>query len=99
MGHYLKESYKSSLMAKIGFLFARGALRKMQLRADPRRYNGAMFLGLKGICVKSHGGTDPEGFANAIGVAFDLADRQFNQRIGQELAAHYGQLDVDGDAA
>ncbi|MGE0108681.1 MAG: phosphate acyltransferase PlsX [Bdellovibrionales bacterium] len=99
MGHFLKESYKSSLMAKIGFLFAHGALRKMQLRADPRRYNGAMFLGLKGICVKSHGGTDPEGFANAIGVAFDLADRQFNQRIGRELAAHYGQFDVDGDAA
>ena len=44
-------------------------MKKLKLRADPRRYNGAMFLGLQGVCVKSHGGTDAVGFANAIGVA------------------------------
>ncbi len=93
MAHFLKQAFKSSFLAKIGYLFARGALRKMRLRADPRRYNGAMFLGLQGVCVKSHGGTDPEGFANAIGVAFDLVDRRFNERIGEELARHYGTED------
>lgn len=93
MGHFLRQAFQSSLLAKIGYLFARGALRKMKLRADPRRYNGAMFLGLQGICVKSHGGTDPEGFANAVGVAFNLADRCFNERIGVELARHYGHMD------
>lgn len=97
MAHYLRETFQSSLLAKIGYLFARGALHKMKLRADPRRYNGAMFLGLQGVCVKSHGGTDPEGFANAIGVAFDLVDRRFNERIGQELARHYdGAEEVAG---
>lgn len=95
VGHCLKQAFKSSLLARIGYLFAYGAIKKVKLRADPRRYNGAMFLGLKGVCVKSHGGTDPEGFANAVGVAFNLADRQFNQRIEKELALHYGQLDED----
>lgn len=93
MGHFLRQTFSSGLMAKIGYLFARDALHKMKLRADPRRYNGAMFLGLRGVCVKSHGGTDPEGFANAIGVAFDLVTRRFNERIGQELIRHYGETD------
>lgn len=96
MAHFLRQTFKSSFLAKIGYLFARGALRKMRLRADPRRYNGAMFLGLQGVCVKSHGGTDPEGFANAIGVAFDLVDRRFNERIGEELARHYGACEAAG---
>jgi len=86
----LRQAFQSSLLAKIGYLFARGSLQKMRLRADPRRYNGAMFLGLQGVCVKSHGGTDCEGFANAIGVAHDLVAHRFNERIGQELASHYG---------
>lgn len=94
MAHFLRQTFSSSFLARIGYLFARGALRKMRLRADPRRYNGAMFLGLQGVCVKSHGGTDPEGFANAIGVAFDLVDRRFNERIGEELARHYGADDA-----
>jgi glycerol-3-phosphate acyltransferase PlsX len=55
-------------------------------RLDPRRYNGAMFLGLAGIAVKSHGSTDAFGFANAIGVAIDLKVNGFLQKIGDELA-------------
>lgn len=93
MGFLLRQTFSSTIWAKIGYLFARGALHKMRLRVDPRRYNGAMFLGLQGVCVKSHGGTDPEGFANAIGVAFDLVEYRFNERIGQELALHYGSDD------
>ena len=65
-------------------------MRKLKFRADPRHYNGAMLLGLQGICVKSHGGADPDGFANAIGVAYDLMDREFNQRISEEIARQYG---------
>ncbi|HKO06144.1 MAG TPA: phosphate acyltransferase PlsX, partial [Alphaproteobacteria bacterium] len=66
---FVRQAFKSSLLARVGFLMARSALRKMHVRTDPRRYNGAMFLGLNGIAVKSHGGTDALGFANAIGVA------------------------------
>ncbi|HTV88595.1 MAG TPA: phosphate acyltransferase PlsX, partial [Stellaceae bacterium] len=68
----LRASFSHSPMARIGYLFARGALKKLATRVDPRRYNGAMFLGLRGIVVKSHGGTDAFGFANAIGVAIDM---------------------------
>ena len=88
--HYTRQTFKASPLAQIGYLLASGAMKKLKLRADPRRYNGAMFLGLQGVCVKSHGGTDAVGFANAIGVAYNLVDRQFNQRIGEELARHYG---------
>ena len=52
---------------------------------DPRRYNGAMFLGLNGICVKSHGGTDALGFANAVQVAHDLVHHGFNDLIKEDL--------------
>ena len=72
--------------ASIGYVFARGALKKFATRLDPRRYNGAMFLGLAGIAVKSHGSTDAFGFANAIGVAADLKLNGFLQKIGDDLA-------------
>ena len=77
-------------MARLGYILASGAMRKLKFRADPRHYNGAMLLGLQGICVKSHGGSDAEGFANAIGVAHDLMDRRFNERIAEEVARQYG---------
>ncbi len=73
----LRRSFKSSIMSKIGYLLARSALKKLRMKMDPRRYNGAVFLGLNGIAVKSHGGTDALGFANAIKVAADLVDHGF----------------------
>ncbi|MGE5546533.1 MAG: phosphate acyltransferase PlsX [Solirubrobacterales bacterium] len=82
---FLKEAFKSSILAKFGFLLARQALTKVKVRTDPRRYNGAMFLGLNGIAVKSHGGTDAFGFANAIGVAVDLVAHGYNDRIRKEI--------------
>ena len=94
MAHFLKLSFQSSFVAKMGYLLARGALQRLKLRADPRRYNGAMFLGLQGVCVKSHGGTDHEGFANAIGVAYDLVAHRFNERIHEELTQHYGAMEA-----
>ena len=84
--HFLRDAFFSSRIARIGYALARRALLKVKLRTDPRRYNGAMFLGLNGIAVKSHGGTDAVGFANAIGVAVDLVAEGFNDRIKEELA-------------
>ena len=84
-GESLRASFHHSLSARIGYLFARGALGKFRARLDPRRYNGAMFLGLAGIAVKSHGSTDAFGFANAIGVAIDLKVNGFLQKISDEL--------------
>lgn len=82
---FLKEGFKSSLLAKFGYLFARHAINKVRVRTDPRRYNGAMFLGLNGIAVKSHGGTDAFGFANAVGVAVELVTHGYNDRIRKEF--------------
>ncbi|HEY8015745.1 MAG TPA: phosphate acyltransferase PlsX, partial [Dongiaceae bacterium] len=63
---FLRRSFKSSMVASVGYLLARPALNALRVRTDPRRYNGAIFLGLNGVAVKSHGGTDALGFANAI---------------------------------
>ena len=84
---FLRAAFRSSLLAMIGYLLARPALNKLRARLDPRRYNGAMFLGLNGIAVKSHGSTDAFGFANALGVAIDLAAGDFNAKILHELQA------------
>jgi len=90
---FVRQAFKSSLLAKLGFVLARRALKKMHVRTDPRRYNGAMFLGLNGIAVKSHGSTDALGFANAIDVAIDLAAGGFNDRIKEE----FGRLSANHD--
>jgi glycerol-3-phosphate acyltransferase PlsX len=83
--HFLREAFRGSMLARVGYGLAKPALQLLRQRLDPRRYNGAMFLGLNGIVVKSHGGTDALGFANAIGVAVDLVQQGTNQRITAEL--------------
>jgi len=83
---FLAGAFHHSLSARIGYLFARNALRKLKMRIDPRRYNGAVFLGLRGIAVKSHGSTDALGFANAISVAVDMKVNGFLDKVGIDLA-------------
>ena len=82
---FLRDAFKSSIAAKLGYLFIRRALNNLQQRTDPRRYNGAMLLGLNGIVIKSHGGTDAVGFANAIGVGVDMAQHGFTDKIRQDF--------------
>lgn len=83
----LRDAFEQGgLRAKLGFLFARPALRSFRDKLDPRRYNGAMFVGLNGVVVKSHGGTDALGFASALAVAADLVRKRANERIMEELA-------------
>jgi glycerol-3-phosphate acyltransferase PlsX len=83
---FLRATFKSSLLAKIGYLLARPALNALRLRTDPRRYNGAIFLGLNGVTVKSHGGTDAIGFSNAIGVAIDMILHGAIEKIREDFA-------------
>jgi phosphate acyltransferase len=71
--------------AKLGYLVARPALATLRDRFDARRYNGAMFLGLNGVVVKSHGGTDAVGFSAAIAVAAELVRKSTNERIIEEM--------------
>ena len=90
---FLKSAFKSSMLSKLGYLLVKPALNKVITKTDPRKYNGALFIGLNGIVVKSHGGTDSFGFANAIGVAVDLVDRNLNRSIAEELDNLYKNLD------
>ena len=84
--HFLKKSFMSTVVTRLGYLLCRGAISQLRERMDPRRYNGAVFLGLNGIAVKSHGGTDALGFANAIGVAADMAIYGFLEKVKEELS-------------
>lgn len=90
---WLRRTFRSSLSARIGYLLAYNAFNKLRKRTDPRQYNGAMFLGLRGICVKSHGGTDAKGFANAIGVAIDLVKNGFNEKVKEEVQRFLPKLE------
>ncbi len=82
---YIKMGLTSSLFSKFGAIMARPALRSIFKKIDPRAHNGAMFLGLNGIIVKSHGSMDHIGFANAIDVAVNLITDKINQRIIDEI--------------
>lgn len=83
--HFLKDAFMSSWLSKLGYLLAKPALKTLFNKLDPRLYNGAMFVGINGIVVKSHGGTDWLGFCNAIGVTHELATHKINDHITKEI--------------
>ncbi len=84
-GQFLKEALLSSPASRLGALLARPALETLRKRVDPRQYNGAMLVGLNGICVKSHGNTDAFGFSNAILVAVELITDGFIEGIKKDF--------------
>jgi phosphate acyltransferase len=86
-----REEFKRSLLSRLGALFAMPALRALRKRADPRSYNGASLLGLRGIVIKSHGSADRMSFAHAIDVAIIEVENRVPDRINnrlEELLAH-----------
>lgn len=84
-GHFIRDAFYSSPLAKIGGILAYPAMKRLKNRMDPRYYNGGMFLGLGGICVKSHGSSDAYGFSRAILVAAGLVERGYNTVVAQEI--------------
>ncbi len=82
--HFLTEAFSSSLFSKLSYLVARPTFKVLQARMNPNRYNGAIFLGLNGIAIKSHGSTDAVGFASAISVGIDMVSHGFKQKIEEE---------------
>ncbi len=82
---YLRDAFNSSPVAKLGGLLASGALAGVKDKLDDRKRNGAMFLGLAGIAVKSHGGADAYSFCNAVSVAVELVAHRINDRIIEEI--------------
>ncbi|WP_150523482.1 phosphate acyltransferase PlsX [Roseibium sediminis] len=88
IGGYLRAAMNRTLMSKIGYLFAKSAFDRLREKMDPRKVNGGVFLGLNGIVIKSHGGTDAEGYASAIDLAYDMVRNELTQKIAQDLV-HY----------
>lgn len=81
----LKEALTSDLQSKAGALLAKPALKRMAARIDPSAVNGGPLLGLNGLVVKSHGGADAKGFANALKVAADLAFSDYAAEVDRNL--------------
>jgi glycerol-3-phosphate acyltransferase PlsX len=90
VNNILREAFTSSIMSKIGYLLARCAIAKSSKKMDPRLHNGAMLIGLNGVVVKSHGGADSIGFANAISVAISLIKDNINEKISNEIKGSDG---------
>jgi len=82
---FLRDAFKSGPMAMLGYFFALGAMKKLKGKLDPAKYNGGMFLGLNGVAVKSHGGSNIDGTENAILVAANLVHNGFNKRVAAEI--------------
>jgi glycerol-3-phosphate acyltransferase PlsX len=78
-----------TLMAKIGYIFAKSAFDALRDKMDPRKVNGGVFLGLDGIVIKSHGGTDATGFATAIDIAYEMVKHDLMARIRESLEASF----------
>jgi glycerol-3-phosphate acyltransferase PlsX len=82
----LRNAFTSSLRSKIGFLVSRPATELLRHHLDPNNHNGAVFLGLNGVIVKSHGSATPKGVANAVDVAARLLEESLTERIAADLA-------------
>jgi phosphate acyltransferase len=87
---YLRGAISQSIWSKIGYLLARPAFRMLRDKMDPNKSNGGVFLGLNGVVIKSHGGTDPEGFAAAIDVGYNMVHYELLAKIGETIHRHAG---------
>ena len=85
--HFLRQSFGRNIFTKLAGLIASPVLKHFRDELDPRAYNGANFIGLQGIVIKSHGGTDEIGFANAINIAIIEAEHDVPSKISKHLEA------------
>ncbi len=93
---FFKEALSGSIWSKFTTGLNALALRRLKKQIDPRRANGGVFLGLNGIVVKSHGGTDAIGFSNAVNIAIGLAESDFQTVISERLEALHDEDDNIG---
>jgi phosphate acyltransferase len=92
ISEFLRNEISKSWMAKIGYLLARGAFKALRDKLDPNKSNGGVLLGLNGVVVKSHGGTDAEGFAYAVDVGYETARNDLLTKINEMLNRDGGAL-------
>jgi glycerol-3-phosphate acyltransferase PlsX len=87
LGQYLKSAMTKTLLSRLGYVLARDAFSTLREKMDPRKSNGGVFLGLNGIVIKSHGGTDAEGFAYAVDIGHDMVRYDLIAKISQTLSS------------
>lgn len=82
----LKRAFQSSIRSKFGFLISRPATELLRHHLDPNNHNGAIFLGLNGVVLKSHGSANEKGVAHAVHVCANLVEQDFNSLVARDLA-------------
>jgi glycerol-3-phosphate acyltransferase PlsX len=92
MSEFLRAAMARTWRSKLGYLFARSAFRELRDKLDPKKSNGGVLLGLNGVVVKSHGGTDAEGFAYAVDVGYEMVHYDLLTKINQMLNREGGAL-------
>jgi phosphate acyltransferase len=92
IGSYLKSAMMSSMLTRLGAFLARGGFHALKQKMDPRRVNGGTFIGLNGIAVKSHGGTDAFGFASAVDLAYEMAESGLVERLKKDVEAYHHKI-------
>lgn len=83
--HYFKKIMSRDPLAILGGLLAFFSLKSFKNQMDPRRYNGGVFLGLNGLCIKSHGGCDPLAFSSAVNLAAELARHGYIKTVARDI--------------
>jgi glycerol-3-phosphate acyltransferase PlsX len=91
---YLRNAMNQSVVTRIGAMIAKSGFDVLKAQMDPRHLNGGPFLGLNGIAIKSHGGTDALGFASAIDLGYEMAEKHVIDRIAADIASIAGKLDA-----
>jgi glycerol-3-phosphate acyltransferase PlsX len=85
VGTWMRDAFRADLISKIGAFIAGQAINALRRKLDPRNISGGIFLGLNGIVIKSHGGTDEVGFKAAVGLAYEMARSRLMDKIGEGL--------------
>jgi len=92
IAEYFRAAVNRSLLSRIGAFLAQGAFKALRNKMDPRQMNGGVFLGLNGIVIKSHGGTDAVGFASAVDLGYDMARSGLLESIARDLSKFQAAL-------
>ncbi|MEM6464327.1 MAG: phosphate acyltransferase PlsX [Pseudomonadota bacterium] len=92
IGEYLRAAMNRTWLARLGYLMAKSAFDRLREKMDPNKVNGGVFLGLNGIVIKSHGGTDADGYAAAVDVAHDMARNKLLYKIESDLNIFHDRM-------
>ncbi len=99
IGEYLRAAMTRTWLARLGYVLAKSAFDRLREKMDPGKVNGGVFLGLNGIVIKSHGGTDADGFAAAVDVAHDMARNGLVAKIESDLNLYHARFPVAEEQA